>query len=161
MAGSRSPVPPPTPRSRSVRGPLLPDEDAEWADVARQRCETRVAAARRIKIEATFATADWAAVVAQAEAVLVEHPYDEDVLRMLMRAYASSGSTAAALAAYARARARFVDDLGVSPSAETERLHTQLLLDNESPVALPVPPRARPAGPRCRAGAASTSSSTM
>ncbi len=122
-----------------VRGPLLPDEDAEWADVARQRCETRVAAARRIKIEATFATGDWAAVVAQAEVVLVEHPFDEDVLRMLMRAHASSGSTAAALAAYARARARFADDLGVSPSAETERLHTQLLLDNESPVAPSAP----------------------
>ena len=57
-----------------VRGPLLPDEDAEWADVARQRCETRIAAARRIKIEATFATGDWAAVVAQAEVVLAEHP---------------------------------------------------------------------------------------
>ena len=118
-----------------VRGPLLPDEDAEWADVARQRCETRIAAARRIKIEATFATGDWAAVVAQAEVVLAEHPFDEDVLRMLMRAHASSGSTAAALAVYARARARFADELGVSPSAETERLHTQLLLDNEAPVA--------------------------
>ena len=44
-----------------VRGPLLPDEDGEWADVARQRCETQVAAARRIKIEATLAAGDWAA----------------------------------------------------------------------------------------------------
>ena len=83
-----------------VRGPLLPDEDGEWAEVARHRCESQVAAARRIKIEATFASGDWAAVVAQAEAVLAEHPYDEAVLRMLMRAHASSGSTAAALAAY-------------------------------------------------------------
>ncbi|HEX4981952.1 MAG TPA: BTAD domain-containing putative transcriptional regulator, partial [Ilumatobacteraceae bacterium] len=122
-----------------VRGPLLPDEDGEWAAVARQRCETRIAAARRIKIEATLATGDWSAVVAQAETVLAEHPYDEDVLRMLMRAHALSGSTAAALAAYARARTRFADDLGVSPSAETEQLHTQLLLDSDSAVASPVP----------------------
>ena len=86
-----------------------------------------MAAARRIKIEATFASGDWAAVVAQAETVLAEHPYDEAVLRMLMRAHASSGSTAAALAAYARARTQFADDLGVSPSAETEQLHTRLL----------------------------------
>jgi DNA-binding SARP family transcriptional activator/tetratricopeptide (TPR) repeat protein len=123
-----------------VRGPLLPDEDGEWAAVARQRCETQVAAARRIKIEATLATGDWAAVVAQAETVLAEHPYDEFVLRMLMRAHASSGSTAAALAAYARARTRFADDLGVSPSAETEQVHTRLLLDNEAPVTAPVRP---------------------
>ena len=127
-----------------VRGPLLPDEDGEWAQVARHRCEAQVAAARRIKIEATLASGDWAAVVAQADAVLAEHPYDEAVLRMLMRAHASSGSTAAALAAYARARTQFADDLGVSPSAETEQLHTRLLVDNDAPVTSP--PRPRPIG---------------
>ncbi len=123
-----------------VRGPFLPDEDGEWAAVARQRCEAQIAAARRIKIEATLASGDWAAVVAQAETVLAEQPYDEAVLRMLMQAHASSGSTAAALAAYARARTRFADDLGVSPSVETEQLHTRLLLDPEAPVTPPVRP---------------------
>jgi DNA-binding SARP family transcriptional activator/tetratricopeptide (TPR) repeat protein len=120
-----------------VRGPLLPGEEGEWVDGARQRCESQIAAARRIKIDATLASGDWRAVVAQAETVLVDHPYDEAVLRMLMQAHASSGSTAAALAAYARARARFADELGVSPSAETEELHTRLLIDDESPVAIP------------------------
>jgi len=36
---------------------------------------------------------------------------------------------ASALAAYASARERLADDLGVSPSATTEALHTAILLD--------------------------------
>lgn len=112
-----------------VRGALLDGEDGDWVLAARERAGAAVAAARRVKVEAGLAAGDWPAVVAQAEAMLADHPYDEAVLRALMRAHALGGSTAAALAAYARARARFADDLGVSPSAETEELHARLLVE--------------------------------
>ena len=55
-------------------------------------------------------------------------PYDEAALRSLMRAHAALGRPASALAAYAEVRARLAEDLGVSPAAETEALHSEILL---------------------------------
>ena len=55
-------------------------------------------------------------------------PYDEAALRSLMRAHVALGRPASALAAYAEVRARLAEDLGVSPAAETEALHSEILL---------------------------------
>jgi DNA-binding SARP family transcriptional activator len=112
------------------RGPLLPDEmDAPWAEADRAAAERLTAAARRFGAEAALAAGDLVGAAELAEGALDHDPYDEVVLRILMTALARSGRPASALAAYAEARQRLADELGVSPTGATETLHTSILVD--------------------------------
>lgn len=112
-----------------VRGDLVADEpDAPWAEADRAGAARAVARARVIIAEAALATGHPPDAAAAAERALDHDPYDEQALRVLMRAHAAAGRPASALAAYARVRERLVEDLGVSPVEETEALHTAILL---------------------------------
>ena len=112
-----------------ARGPLLVDEDGDWVDAERAAVEAIVGRARRLLAEA--AAGDHDAATVAAEAALAHDPYDEVALQILMRAHAGAGRPASALAAYARARVRLAEDLGVSPTAATEALHDEILLGRE------------------------------
>lgn len=61
-----------------------------------------VAAARRVAVDAALAAGDPTGAAVLAEQALAEDPYDEVVLRALMRAHLAAGRPASALAAYAR-----------------------------------------------------------
>lgn len=109
------------------RGPVLPDDDGTWVVPARTWAARLAARADRIAAEAALAMGDWSSAAYGAEELLGHDPFDEAALRLLMRALAASGRPASALAAYARARALLRDELGASPSPETEALHAELL----------------------------------
>jgi DNA-binding SARP family transcriptional activator len=112
-----------------VRGELVADEpDPRWAEADRAALDRTVARARLIAAEAALAVGEPGEAAAAAEGALDHDPYDEAALRVLMRAHAAAGRPASALGAYARTRARLADDLGVDPVAETEELHTAILL---------------------------------
>lgn len=112
-----------------ARGPLLPEEpDAEWAEADRAVAVRLAGEARRVGAEAALAARDPSGAALMAQAALDDDPYDEVVLRTLMRALAGSGRPASALAAYAMVRSRLGEDLGVDPTPETEALHTSILL---------------------------------
>src|SRR6202008_1291860 len=96
-----------------------------------------------------------AALVGELEALIAERPYRERFHAQLMLALYRSGRQADALDAYRRARRTLVDDLGLEPSRELQRLEVQILaqdpaLDAATPVRptlplvevplLPVPP---------------------
>jgi DNA-binding SARP family transcriptional activator len=110
-----------------AHGPLLPDDEGAWVEGPRASAAATLQRARLVGVEAAAEAGDHRAVGALAEAALADDPYDETVLRALMRSHARAGRPASALAAYARARARLADDLGVSPTAETEALHAALV----------------------------------
>lgn len=110
-----------------VRGPLLPEEDAPWFDPPRAAAARAVAAANLVAAEAALLLGDPLGAAAAASLGLDHDPYDEAALRALMRAHATAGRPASALAAYATVRRRLADDLGVSPDPLTEALHQQLL----------------------------------
>lgn len=117
-----------------VRGELLADEaDPWWAEAERAAVARTVARARLLAAEAALAGGRPADAASDAERVLDRDPYDESALRVLMRAHAASGRPASALAAYARARTRLGEDLGVGPTGETEDLHTAILLGPDHP----------------------------
>lgn len=121
------------------RGRVLPEEDADWVDVERAAADALAASARRIAAEAAARAGDHHAAVAAAEEALAHDPYDEAALRILMRAHVAGARPASALAAYVRVRDRLVEDLGVSPTAETEALHDEIVLAD--------PPAPEPTGP--------------
>ena len=113
-----------------VRGPLLADEpDAGWADAERSAADRVLSRLHQTAAAAALAAGDWANAAELANQVLEADPYDELALRVLMDALARSGRPASALSAYAEVRERLAEELGVSPSAATEALHTAILLD--------------------------------
>ena len=111
-----------------VRGPFLADEaDPWWASAERSAVELIVSGLHHTAATASLADDDWAGAIRQSTLVLVDDPFDEVALRVLMEALDRSGRPASALAAYAEARERLAEALGVSPSEETESLHAAIL----------------------------------
>ncbi|HWC67592.1 MAG TPA: BTAD domain-containing putative transcriptional regulator, partial [Acidimicrobiales bacterium] len=134
-------------------GRFLPDEDGEWAEQARRVVERTVARARLIGAEAALSAGDAAGGAELAAAALDHDPYDERALRAVMAAHAHAGRPASALAVYASCRERLAEDLGVSPTAETEHLHAAILRDEWVPGEIPPPSEQAGAG-RSPTGAA-------
>lgn len=113
-----------------VRGELLADEsDAPWAEADRAAAARLVARVRLLVAEASLRSGEPLHASEQAGAALDHDPYDEAALRLLMRSHVAAGRPASALAAYSAFRERVAEELGASPTAETESLHTGIVRD--------------------------------
>jgi DNA-binding SARP family transcriptional activator len=125
-----------------LRGPLLADEpDAWWAEPARARADAMAGQLAEIGARAAMAAQDWAGAADLAQLAVLRRPHDEAILQVRMEALARTGRAAAALGAFADARTRLLEDLGVSPAPETEALHTAILhgrLPERAPRAAPL-----------------------
>jgi predicted ATPase/DNA-binding SARP family transcriptional activator len=83
------------------------------------------------------ATVDWlalelgagraAAHVAELEVLAVRDPLNEKVTALLMRALATTGRQAKALAAYESLRTRLADELGIDPGEQVKAVHLEVL----------------------------------
>ncbi len=130
-----------------ARGPLLPDDEGEWVEAERMAAGAALAGVERLAVDAAAAAGDHGAAAALAEQSLARDPYDEAVLRALMRSHLAAGRPASALAAYSRVRKRLAEDLGVPPTSGTEALYAEALAAADGDLAsAPPPPRAGPAG---------------
>ena len=127
-----------------LRGYGLPSVPGEWAQLRLAELDRLAGRARRVAATALFEAGDWMAAADAATAALAADGYDEESLRVLLRAYVAGGQVAAALAAYARARERLAAELGTDPSPQTAALYTAILR-GEVPAPPPVPAR-HPAG---------------
>jgi DNA-binding SARP family transcriptional activator len=132
-----------------LRGAGPPPVPGEWASLAVSDLGRLAARARLAAATALLEAGDWLTAADAAAAALERDPYDEAVLRLLLRAQVAGGRAAAALAAYATARERLAADLGTEPSPETAALFTSILRgETAGPAA-----RGRPAGHGARATA--------
>jgi DNA-binding SARP family transcriptional activator len=108
---------------------FLPESEAPW--VTEQRRWLQDLRIRALECDGMASLGIGGSEVAAAERDarrLIElAPYRECGHRLLMEALAHRGNTAEALVAYERLRCLLRDDLGASPSAETQALHRQLL----------------------------------
>ena len=90
------------------------------------------------------------ALVAELEALTAEHPYRERFHAQLMLALYRSGRQADALDAYRRARATLVEELGLEPGRELQRLEAAILAQDPAldlAASPPPAPRRRGAAP--------------
>ncbi|HTT51094.1 MAG TPA: BTAD domain-containing putative transcriptional regulator [Streptosporangiaceae bacterium] len=99
----------------------------DWALLRQAGLERLISRSRRVAAGALLDAGDWMAAADGAAEALQREPYDEAVLRILLRAYALGGRVATALAAYASTRERLAEELGTDPSPETQRLHAAIL----------------------------------
>jgi DNA-binding SARP family transcriptional activator len=111
-----------------ARRPFLPGDDgSDW--VARRREHLRQVRLRALEVRAHVALGrrDPTGARTDAELVVELEPYRETGHVLLMRAHAAAGNPAQALAAYERLRARLADELGTTPSPETESVFLEIL----------------------------------
>src|SRR5262249_53724984 len=93
-------------------------------------------------------------IVGPLRELTAEHPLDEPLAAMLMRALHATGRSAEALAHYAMVRQRIADELGADPSIELQAVHQAILRGELGtrrqgvavPVSAPVVPAQLPAG---------------
>ena len=123
-----------------LRGYGLPSVSGEWAQLRLAELDRLAGRARRVAATALFEAGDWMAAADAASAAVAADGYDEESLRILLRAHVAGGRVAAALSAYAQARERLAAELGTDPSPETVAVYTAILRGE-----LPSPPPA-PAG---------------
>ena len=110
-----------------IRGDGPQPLPGEWAQLRRAELERLIGRSRLVAATALLEAGDWLAACDAASAAIERDPYDEAALRLLLRGYVAGGRVAAALAAYANARARMAGDLGTDPSPETAALYTAIL----------------------------------
>jgi DNA-binding SARP family transcriptional activator len=110
------------------RGPALADiRDAPSLQPVAARLEERRLAATELRQTAEIMLGNGSGLIEELSALTEEHPLRERFWWQLMLSLASAGRRAEALAAYRHARAVLVDELGVEPGPELQRLHEAIL----------------------------------
>jgi DNA-binding SARP family transcriptional activator len=110
-----------------ARRPFLPGDVAGWVERRREHLRQIRVRALEVRGRAALANHDAVGAATDAELVVELEPYRETGHVLLMEAHAAAGNTAQALAAYERLRTKLADELGASPSPETESAFLQIL----------------------------------
>jgi len=110
------------------RGPALADFPyAEFAREEAARLEELRSVALELRLEAELTLGRTGEVVPELERLVRDHPYRENLRRLLMLALYRAGRQADALAAYQDARRALADDLGLDPSRSLQQLQAAIL----------------------------------
>ncbi|MGW5679582.1 BTAD domain-containing putative transcriptional regulator [Streptomyces sp. NPDC003860] len=110
------------------RGPAYADvPDSAWAQRERTRLEELRLEGVELRARILLDSGAGSDLVAELGAHVAEHPWREPAWGLLARALYRAGRQADALAALRRARAMLVDQLGLDPSADLQRLETDIL----------------------------------
>ncbi|MGW8729028.1 BTAD domain-containing putative transcriptional regulator [Streptomyces sp. NPDC055808] len=127
---------------------LLDDALALWAGPAladlpdpgplAARAEARRLDARRLRLAATLALGRADETLAELAVLCADHPLDEPLHALRIKALRAAGRPAEALAAYESVRVTLADELGADPGAELRLIYGELL----NPDAEPSPPAA-------------------
>ncbi|MFE3943725.1 BTAD domain-containing putative transcriptional regulator [Streptomyces sp. NPDC059118] len=124
------------------RGPVLADLPDRAA--AAPRWEARRLDARRNRLRAELALGRADEALPELVALCAEHPMDEPLQALRLRALRDAGRTAQALAAYDEVRTVLADRLGTDPGPELRALHAELLRQDPVRPAAPAAPAAPP-----------------
>jgi DNA-binding SARP family transcriptional activator len=115
------------------RGPPLADLEYEpFARAAVSRLEELRLAALEARLALDVELGRHAPVVAELDAIVTEHPLRERLRALQMLALYRAGRQADALAAYREARRTLVDEIGIEPSPELQRLERAILAQEPS-----------------------------
>ncbi|MEU6483852.1 BTAD domain-containing putative transcriptional regulator [Streptomyces sp. NPDC046887] len=120
----------------------LPDRTAEAA-----RWEARRTDAQRARAAALLPAGRGEEALPELSALCREHPYDEPLHALRLRALRDTGRRAEALAGYEEVRRRLADGLGTDPGPELRGLHAELLAPVGTEAAGPPPAPATPVRP--------------
>ena len=120
-----------------------------FADAERVRLTEEYLTAAEDHAELMLAAGGHVQAIGHLARLVIEHPFRERLVGLQMLALFRGGRQAEALAAYQRARRLLVDELGVEPGLELQRIHDHILANRKAgrPVVTD-PGRGAPATPR-------------
>lgn len=118
------------------RGPAL--ADLPDRAVAAARWEARRLDARRSRTEALLAQGRAGEILPELAGLCADHPLDEPLQALRIRALRAAGRTAQALSAYDEVRTLLADRLGTDPGPALRALHAELLRQ-DAPAPAPGP----------------------
>jgi DNA-binding SARP family transcriptional activator len=128
---------------RLWQGPAYAEfRDESWAAPEIARLEELRTATREHQQQAALDLGRHAAAIGQLEAMVSEHPLQEESWRLLALALYRSGRQAEALGAVRRARAVLAEEIGVDPGPALQQLEADLL--RQDPGLDWQPPNGRP-----------------
>ena len=133
------------------RGEALADvADEPFAAAEIRRLDELRVHAHELAIDADLEAGRHADVIGELEALVAQHPLRERLHAQRMLALYRSERQSEALDAYRQARGALVEQIGVEPGAELQRLHAAILshdpaLDPAAPVPPARPPPSQPA----------------
>jgi len=110
------------------RGPVLEDlRDFQFVDTFATSLVEDKMVVHTAQAEAEIACGRASAVIAELEALTVEHPYREQLWAQLITAYYLTDRQSDALAAYRRVKTTLADDLGIDPGQTLRDLNERIL----------------------------------
>jgi DNA-binding SARP family transcriptional activator/tetratricopeptide (TPR) repeat protein len=104
--------------------------DTPWLAGVRTALTTERLAAELDRVDLALAGGRHADLLVALAARAAEHPFDERIAGQLMTALYRGGRQADALRHYQDVRARLVDELGMDPAADLQRLHQRILTND-------------------------------
>ena len=114
------------------RRPLLPDFTAPWIESRRADLRGCLARGLRCLSAVSAATSEPALAVRYAAELVALEPFRETGYQSLMRLHHALGDRAEALRVFERCRALLREELGTSPSPQTEAVFLEILRAGES-----------------------------
>jgi DNA-binding SARP family transcriptional activator len=106
---------------------FLPDEQHSWIQQQREMIARVLRRALLVLSVVSTKNGEYELGIQHAADALTAEPFDELACQTLMRAHAAAGNRAEALRVYAKCRKLFRDELGATPSAQTEAVFLQVL----------------------------------
>lgn len=110
-----------------TRRPLLPNEDAPWLEARRQKLRTMLARSLSVLAQVSAANGEPELAVQYATEVIELEPFRETAYQQLMRLHAQMGNRGEALRVFGRLRALLRDELGASPSPQSDAVFREIL----------------------------------
>jgi len=116
------------------RGEAFGTLDSAWLATVRACLDKQRLAAELDRNDARLRCGQHHGLAADLPSQVARHPLNERLTGQLMRALYHSGQAAEALDAYRRLRRRLVDELGVDPGPDVQRLELAILRNELTPV---------------------------
>jgi DNA-binding SARP family transcriptional activator len=110
-----------------ARRGFLPGADGAWVTQRRAELQDVHVRALECRGRTQLARQEHAAASRDAERVIALEPFRESGYRLLMSAHAAAGNRADALRAFERCRTTLANELGTTPSSDTEALFLDIL----------------------------------
>lgn len=110
-----------------TRRPFLPNAEAPWIESQRSVLRTMQLRALQCLVNVSAANHEPLLAIQHASEMVQLEPFRETAYQLLMRMHAAAGDRAEALRVFARCRELLRDELGVSPSPQTEAVYLEIL----------------------------------
>jgi len=109
------------------RGDLLESFDNAWFMLRREEFRSQYLIALELLVLYCMCQRDWNNAIVYANQLLSHDPLLEHIHRYLMQSYGGKGDRTSAINQYQSCRKLLIDELGVSPSSETEILYRDII----------------------------------